>query len=216
MSRALVTISPMASLLYIHGFLSSPLSVKAQQLQQWLKQHRPDIAYYCPQLPPYPRQCETILDDLINSIDSEGDRRNKPIYLMGSSLGGYWATWLAERYQLQVVLINPAVDIEKLMPDYLNIELKNYHHTDVYKLDEKDFNDLLSYQMGKLKNVDNYWLLAQTGDEVLDYRLAKERYKGCHQTVERGGDHSFQNFDDFIPQAINFFENKCFKRPLHE
>lgn len=212
MPRALVTISSMTSLLYIHGFLSSPLSAKAQKMQQWLKQHRPDIAYYCPQLPPYPKQCETILDDLINAINSDGsDRSNKPIYVMGSSLGGFWATWLAERYQLQAVLINPAVDIENLLPDYLNVELKNYHHTDIYRLDGEDFNDLLSYQVGKLKNVDNYWLLAQTGDEVLDYRLAKERYKGCHQTIEWGGDHSFQNFEDFIPQAISFFENKDFK-----
>ena len=212
MPRALVTISPMVSLLYIHGFLSSPLSAKAQKVQQWLKQHRPDITYYCPQLPPYPNQCATILDDLINAIDSDGDdKSNKPIYVMGSSLGGLWATWLAERYQLKAVVINPAVDIEKLMPDYINVELKNYHHSDIYRLDEKDFNDLLSYQMGKLMNVDNYWLLAQTGDETLDYHLAVERYKGCHQTIERGGDHSFQKFEDFIPQTINFFENKYFK-----
>lgn len=212
MSRALVTISPMASLLYIHGFLSSPLSAKAQKMQQWLKQHRPDIAFYCPQLPPYPKQCATILDNLIKAIDSdEEERSNKAIYVMGSSLGSFWATWLAERYQLQAVLINPAVDIRQLMPSYLNIELKNYHHSDVYRLDEKDFDDLLSYQVGKLNKPDNYWLLAQTGDEVLDYRLAVERYKGCHQTIELGGDHSFQKFEDFIPQTIKFFENRDFK-----
>ncbi|MFT4609811.1 MAG: putative esterase YcpF (UPF0227 family) [Cellvibrionaceae bacterium] len=202
----------MASLLYIHGFLSSPMSAKAQSMQQWLKLHRPDIAYYCPQLPPYPKPCATILDALISAITSDtGDKPKLPIYVMGSSLGGFWATWLAECYRLQAVLINPAVDIDKLMPSYLNVELKNYHHADTYRLDEKDFNDLLSFQRGKLANLENYWLLAQTGDETLDYRLAQERYKGCHQTIEQGGDHSFQNFENFIPQIINFFENKSVK-----
>jgi predicted esterase YcpF (UPF0227 family) len=202
----------MASLLYIHGFLSSPMSAKAQSMQQWLKLHRPDIAYYCPQLPPYPKPCATILDALISAITSDtGDKPKLPIYVIGSSLGGFWATWLAECYRLQAVLINPAVDIDKLMPSYLNVELKNYHHADTYRLDEKDFNDLLSFQRGKLANLENYWLLAQTGDETLDYRLAQERYKGCHQTIEQGGDHSFQNFENFIPQIINFFENKSVK-----
>ncbi len=88
---------------------------------------------------------------------------------------------------------------------------KNYHHADTYRLDEKDFNDLLSFQRGKLANLENYWLLAQAGDETLDYRLAQERYKGCHQTIEQGGDHSFQNFENLIPQIINFFENKSVK-----
>jgi hypothetical protein len=209
MTRALVTISQMASLLYIHGFLSSPMSAKAQQMQCWLKQYRPDIAFYCPQLPPYPKQCASILDDLIAVIRADSVEKNKqPIYLMGSSLGGFWATWLAERYGLPAVLINPAVDIEKLIPSYLGVELKNYHNADTYRLDEKDFDDLLSYRVDKLKSVENYWLLAQTGDETLDYLLAEEHYKGCYQLIEQGGDHSFQNFDRLIPQAINFFENK--------
>jgi predicted esterase YcpF (UPF0227 family) len=202
----------MASLLYIHGFLSSPMSAKAHSMQQWLKLHRPDIAYYCPQLPPYPKPCATILDALISAITTDtGDKSKLPIYVMGSSLGGFWATWLAERYHLQAVLINPAVDIDKLIPSYLNVELKNYHHADTYRLDEKDFNDFLAFQMDKLANLENYWLLAQTGDETLDYRLAQERYKGCYQTIEQGGDHSFQNFENFIPPIIKFFENKSVK-----
>lgn len=207
----MVTISQMASLLYIHGFLSSPLSAKAQQVKQWLTLNRPDISYHCPQLPPYPNQCISILDGLVEGIIDKGQGKNKKIYLMGSSLGGFWATWLAERYQLKAVLINPAVDIEALMPDYIDIELKNYHHSDSYRLVEQDFKDLLSCQVGKLKVLKNYWLLAQTGDETLDYRLAVERYHGCHQTIERGGDHSFSEFERFIPQALRFFEGKSFE-----
>ena len=81
----------MAALLYIHGFLSSPLSFKATQTQAWLEAHYPDIRFYCPQLPPYPAQTQQQLETLVESLLPE------PVYLMGSSLGGFWATWLAER-----------------------------------------------------------------------------------------------------------------------
>lgn len=202
----------MTSLLYIHGFLSSPLSAKAQQVKQWLTLNRPDIFYHCPQLPPYPNPCASILDGLVENIVDKGQGEN--IYLMGSSLGGFWATWLAERYQLKAVLINPAVSIEVLMPDYIDIELKNCHHSDSYRLVEQDFKDLLAYQVDKLKVLKNYYLLAQTGDETLDYRLAVERYRGCHQFIEKGGDHSFKGFERFIPQALHFFEEKPFKSQI--
>ncbi len=201
----------MASLLYIHGFLSSPLSAKAQQVEHWLLLNRPDIAYHCPQLPPYPDQCADILDGVIKDIIAKDNSEKHNIYLMGSSLGGFWATWLAERYQLKAVLINPAVNIETLMPDYIDIDLKNYHHNDIYRLSEQDIKGLFSYRVDRLTTLNNYWLLTQTGDETLDYRLAVERYKGCHQTIEEGGDHSFQKFERFIPQALNFFEGKPFR-----
>jgi hypothetical protein len=185
------------------------MSAKAQSMRQWLEQHRPDITYYCPQLSPHPKACAAVLDALVASINRAPSEENRqPIYLVGSSLGGFWATWLAERYSLRAVLINPAVDINKLIPNYLNVALKNYHHADTYQLDEADLNAYLSFQMGTLANLENYWLLAQTGDETLDYRSAEKRYQGCYQTIEDGGDHGFQNFEKFIPQIVNFYENK--------
>ncbi len=190
----------MATLVYIHGFLSSPLSYKALQVKEWLLQYRPDIDYYCPQLTPYPDQCAQTLTTLI-------EQSKKPVYLMGSSMGGFWATWCAERYALKAVLINPAVDVLDLLPEYLNIELKNYHNDETYYLTEHHLQQLASYQYKKLKNLAHYWLLAQTGDETLDYRLAVEKYKGCFQTIEEGGDHSFQQFERFISDAITFCES---------
>src|SRR5690625_6851590 len=110
----------MATLIYLHGFLSSPVSYKAQQVKQWLADERPDIRYLCPHLTPYPeRTCE----QLQNLVEGLGNER---IFLMGSSLGGFWATWLAEQYDLRAVLINPSVRPWEFMPEYLEVVVQSY------------------------------------------------------------------------------------------
>ena len=191
----------MAALIYIHGFLSSPHSYKAQQIHVWLRQYRPDIAYYCPQLPPYPAETQRILEDLVESL------RSDPVYLMGSSLGGYWATWLAEKYNLRAVLINPSVAPYEFMPQYLEVDLKSYHTDHVFRLQSHHIDELIAVN-APILHPENYWLLAQTGDEVLDYRRAKERYKNSKQTIETGGDHAFQRFELHIKQLISWLEHK--------
>ena len=190
----------MPTLLYLHGFLSSPLSYKAQQMQRWLQLQHPEITYICPQLSPYPDQCAQILRDSV-------DTANGPIYLVGSSMGGFWATYLAEQYNIPAVLINPAVAVTRLMPQYLNQPLKNYHSNDTYYLKVDDLTALSRYDSAFVKRVNNYWLLVQTGDETLDYQLATQKYSACRQTVEMGGDHSFQSFERFHQPAIDFFES---------
>ena len=188
----------MSHLLYIHGFLSSPLSHKAAQVKQWLVDHRPDIEYHCPALTAYPGQTQDTLESLVEQLLPE------PVCLMGSSLGGYWATWLVEKYELRAVLINPAVKPSMLNPDYLNVELKNYHSDDTYFLTEEDVEALFAVNVSRIDHQDNYWLMVQTGDETLDYRLAVEKYAGCKQLIEEGGDHSFQGFERWIGEAVGF------------
>lgn len=191
----------MATLIYIHGFLSSPFSAKAQLTQQWLAHHRPDIHFICPQLTPYPDECFQALDQAIIQVA-------KPVYLMGSSMGGFWATYFSERYNAKAVLINPAVNVLQLLPAYLNQPLKNYHQDDEYFLTEEHLAALAEYIVPELSQPENYWLLAQKGDEVLDYQLAEKKYAHCQQTLEEGGDHSFQGFDRYIEKALLFFESK--------
>ena len=190
----------MASLLYIHGFLSSPLSTKAQQVKHWLGQYRPDIDYRCPALTPYPDQCAAALTDIVHQAKG-------PIYLIGSSMGGFWATWLAEQHPCKAVLVNPAVDVLGLMPAYLNQDLNNYHNEHSYRLNPQHLQQLKRYIVDSPQRREQYWLLVQTGDKTLDYRLAVEKYTGCRQTVEPEGDHSFQGFERLIPQLIDFFES---------
>lgn len=192
----------MPTLLYIHGFLSSPYSFKAQSMQQWLQQYRPDIEYVCPLLTPYPNHCATVLENIVE----QSLEKKKNIYLMGSSMGGFWATYLAERYDLPAVLINPAVDAVNLLPVYIDQPLQNYHTDDVYCLKSDDLTALSRYDTAVIHRHRNYWLFAQKGDETLDYRLAESKYQHCSQTIEPDGDHSFQNFDRFHSDIIRFFE----------
>lgn len=193
----------MPILLYIHGFLSSPHSYKAQAMQQWLQRHRPDIEYHCPFLTPYPNACASTLESIVeNTLE-----RDDVIYLMGSSMGGFWATYLAERYDLPAVLINPAVDAVNLLPAYIDQPLKNYHNDDVYCLKADDLTALSRYDTALIQRYRNYWLFVQEGDETLDYRLAVRQYQHCRQTIEPNGDHSFQGFDRFHSAVIDFFEN---------
>ena len=190
----------MPHLLYIHGFLSSPQSLKAVQVADWLRRNRPDIHFHCPFLTPYPDQTQATLETIVENHHQE------TVCLMGSSLGGFWATWLAEKYDLKAVLINPAVQLSVFNPEYIHTELKNYHTEDTYYLTETHLENFRRVDISDIKRHGNYWLLVQTGDETLDYRLAVAKYAGCRQLVEPGGDHSFQNFDRRIPAAVEFLE----------
>lgn len=187
----------MPSVLYIHGFLSSPQSFKAVETRQWLANHRPQVDFICPHLPPYPDQAADILRQCVQQAPG-------PVGVMGSSLGGFWATWLVETLGLRALLINPSVDPMKLLPQFIGQSVKNYHTGDSYCLTEQHLIELSRYHQPVIKRCDNYWLLVQAGDETLDYRLAVDKYRACRQTVEPGGDHSFQGFNRYIEQGVDF------------
>ncbi|MBB3166856.1 YqiA/YcfP family alpha/beta fold hydrolase [Simiduia aestuariiviva] len=187
----------MPQLLYLHGFLSSPGSFKAVQVRDWLTQHRPDIRYCCPALTPHPCATRATLTQIMR--DAQG-----PVGVMGSSLGGFWATWLAEQFGVRAVVINPSVNPMALLPQYLHKPVKNFHNDDTYTLTERDLADLAACDTPSLQDPARYWLMVQTGDETLDYRLAVAKYQRCRQTVEAGGDHAFQGFERHIEAAVNF------------
>jgi len=200
----------MPALIYIHGFLSSPLSHKAQQVGEWLGESRPNIVYHCPMLSAYPGEVQNSLEQLVESLLPE------PVYLMGSSMGGFWATYLAEKYDLPAVLINPAVKPTSLMPKYVGLPLKNYHTEDTYTLGSRDIETLAKLEVHAPQRLNNYWLLSQTGDETLNYKLGVDYYQGCRQTIEEGGDHGFERFERFIPAALEFCETYYQELPIHK
>ncbi|MCC6201612.1 MAG: esterase YqiA [Gammaproteobacteria bacterium] len=188
----------MSGLLYLHGFLSSPASSKALAVRDWLAHHRPDIAFHCPLLSPHPSEAMVQIENLLNARPAER------MSLMGSSLGGFWATWAAERYDLRAVLINPLTHGDILEPDYVDRPLANYHTGDTCVLTAADAALLRAAEVSSIARPDNYLLLAQEGDETLDYRLAVAKYAGCRQIIERGGSHGFDGFERHIPTAIEF------------
>lgn len=197
--------TPNSTLIYLHGFLSSPLSHKAQSVQQWLAQHAPQVQYCCPELSPYPEQAASTLQQLMSTLTT-----GQPVGVVGSSLGGYWATWLAEQYGIPAVVINPSVYPYNMMPHYLHQSLRAYYSDEQYYLREEHVAAIKSYDTPQLTRPERYWLLAQTGDETLDYREACAKYRHTRQTIEVGGDHSFQGFVRFMPELLRFlFIHNC-------
>jgi len=183
-------------LIYIHGFNSSPISHKARVTYDYcVAQGRADrIAV--PELPHIPRQAIAELCEIIEA-------QELPVALIGSSLGGYYATWLAERYGLRAVLVNPAVNPGELWEEHLG-ENRNYYSGRRYLITGEHVAQLQSLECNPLKYPENFLLLVQTGDATLDYRLAVDKYKSCASIIQEGGDHGFVNYGAMLPAIFQF------------
>lgn len=194
------------NILYLHGFNSSPQSLKAEQTKEFLAINHPEVTFHCPQLATSPQAVIVQLEQIIQQV------ANKGVWLfMGSSLGGYFAGYLAEKYQTAAVLINPAIKPFELLEDYIG-QQENPYTGIVYQVTRAHMAELKAIEPktptfdSKQKN--NYLVMVQTGDEVLDYQQAVEKYQYSHLIVEQGGDHSFIDFDEKLPMITDFLQLK--------
>lgn len=126
-----------------------------------------------------------------------------PTGLVGSSMGGFYATWLAEKYRCRAVLVNPAVR-PWLGRDYLLGEQANYHTREVHLIEQRHLDQLQAYDVANLSVPDSFMVLVQEGDEVLDYRMAVAKYAACRLIVEPEGDHGFQGYERYLPAIVDF------------
>ena len=186
---------PPAVILYLHGFCSSPDSWKARLLAQAFAERGLGNDFLCPALSPLPAEAMALAESLLRTAP-------RPVTLVGSSLGGHYATWLAEKHDLRAVLINPAV-VSRLDPARFLGEHANFHSGERFSFTVAHAAQLAA-QCVEHPDPRRYLLLVETGDEVLDYRQATEHYAGCHQIVLPGGDHSFTQFPGFITQILEF------------
>lgn len=181
-------------LIYLHGFCSSPASWKSRLLAEAMARRGLAAQFVCPQLSPVPDAAVAHVSRLIEAADGR-------VTLVGSSLGGHYANFLAEKYGLNAVLINPAavdrLNLAKFVGQHANF------HTGESFIFTAGHAVQLQAQISR-PTPSRYWLLLETGDEVLDYRQAQDFYQGCRQTVLEGGDHSFASFAEFVPQIIEF------------
>ncbi len=190
----------MSVVMYIHGFLSGPLSHKAQITKAWLSEHYPEVTYVCPQLSSYPGEAQAQLMEVLAQYEGEN------IFAVGSSLGGYWATYLLEQETIQkAVLVNPAVSPQSRLPEYIGRTVRSYYSEASYQLSEKDMVDFERFDTKLITHPDRYWLMVQKEDETLDYRQAVDKYSACRQLVEEGGNHSFEDYDKWLPSIAEFF-----------
>ena len=181
-------------LIYIHGFNSSPASFKAKVLRERLAALGRADEFVAPALPHSPAAAAALL--------AEFARRHAQAVLVGSSLGGYYATWLAENFGLRAVLVNPAVRPYELLAAYVGTQ-KNLHTGEDYEFTAQHIAELCALEVGAI-TPERYLLMVETGDEVLDYRQAIEKYRGAQQLVIEGGDHGFSDFADYLDRVLAF------------
>lgn len=195
-------------ILYLHGFNSGPASDKASLLQAYaLASGRRDVE--CPQLPVQPLQAMQLILALASRVDAS------ELCLVGSSLGGYYALYAAERLGCRAVLVNPAIRPYALLQDYVGWQEHPYTG-ERYEIRHDHLHDLLELDVQVLHEKHHYWLLTQTGDEVLDYRLGVEKLAGAHQCVISGGSHAFTGFADWLPSIFAFADGAVPQPPLRQ
>lgn len=184
--------------IYVHGFNSSPESAKAKIFLEYMQQQGKGSDVKIPALSNLPKKAIAQLQQL---IEASGER---PVILLGSSLGGYYSTWLTERYsQVRAVLINPAVYPYLLLPDYLGTNT-NLHTGEEYELTEEHLNQLKKLDCKQITRPEAYLLLAQTGDETLDYREAVAKFANSPQFIQTGGSHGFEQFERLLSAILAF------------
>lgn len=183
-------------IVYIHGFNSSALSFKAALVARRMAELGRANEFVCPELPHRPREAIALLESLVRDHGSDA------VALIGSSLGGYYATWLSERYGNRVVLVNPAVRPYELLEQALGPQTNLYTGAR-YELTRQHLAELRELEVATVTPT-RYMLITRTGDEVLDYRIAVERYRGCEALVIEGGDHGFGDFEPYLDRALAF------------
>jgi len=184
-------------IVYLHGFNSSPASGKARQLGEHMASLGRQKDYFCPALPNSPREAIARVEDEL------ARRRPESVTLIGSSLGGFYATYLAETHGWKAVLVNPAVHAQVLMRGALGLQT-NWHTGEKWMFTEAHLAELAALDVPAITRPERYLLLAQTGDEVLDYRAAVAYYAGARQIIEDGGDHGFAGFERHYQTILDF------------
>ncbi|MDR1708665.1 MAG: esterase [Candidatus Accumulibacter sp.] len=183
------------AILYLHGFCSSPQSWKARALFDALAGRDLADRMFCPFLSHVP-------DVAVAQAEAIIARRDGPLTVVGSSLGGFYASWLAEKHDLRAALINPAVAAPVSLEKYLGVQ-ENLHTHETFEFTPEHLAQLGAYVAPRV-TPSRYLLMVETGDEVLDYRQALARFEGCRRIVAPGGDHSFTRFPEYISQLIEF------------
>lgn len=186
--------------IYVHGFNSSPQSIKAQLLKAYLLQNPHEGEYMAPALSHWPNEAIKQIEAL---IEAAADR---PVVLVGSSLGGFYSINVLERFSnCRAVLVNPAIYPYRLLADWLG-DNENIYTQEHYMLTREHLGQLEQLAVTDLKAPERYLVLLQTADETLDYREAESYFSQSPLFIQSGGSHGFDQFETLIPAIIRFSE----------
>ncbi len=185
-------------LLYLHGFRSSPASFKARRLHAWLQANRPDVLWWCPQLPPSPRAAMALVERGIE------DWPHERMAVVGSSLGGFYAAWVAERHGCPAVLLNPAVNPARDLAAFIG-ELTAFHDPGEHFFFRPEYVDeLRALTLPANTHPERICAVIAKGDEVLDWREMSARCAGATLRLLEDGDHALSDFDAHLPHLLSF------------
>jgi predicted esterase YcpF (UPF0227 family) len=193
--------APLTHLLYLHGFRSSPHSTKARQFADWVRTHRPDVTWWCPQLPASPREAVALLEDGCLGWPKEHTA------VIGSSLGGFYAGVLAERWGSRAVLLNPAVNPARDLATHIG-ESRHWHDDAPFFFRPEFIGELQAMAPAAITRPERYLAVIAEGDEVLDWREMRDRYAECAMRVlprdAPGSDHALSRFELQMPEVLAF------------
>lgn len=190
-------------ILYLHGFRSSPQSYKARLLAQALEERGLAHRWVCPQLPASPAMAMAMCNRLIGQAADDGLDPGKDLTVIGSSLGGYYANHLAQRWDCRAVVLNPSVYPTRSLAAHVGT-LQQYHSTDTFEFLPEYLDELAGLASGRPARPERYYLLACTGDEVLDWREMADWYAGSQGRIVEGGDHGISDFENYLPEVLAF------------
>jgi predicted esterase YcpF (UPF0227 family) len=194
-------------LLYLHGFRSSPQSTKARRLHAWMLAHRPDVHWWCPQLPPSPAQAIEMVEAGIAAWPKAS------MAIVGSSLGGFYATVLAERHGCPALLLNPAVDPARDLAAYIGEQTAFHDPAEHFYFRAEFVDELRALTPPGISRPGRYGAVIAKGDEVLDWREMAGRYAGARLRVLEGSDHALSDFDDHLPFLLSCLQLAACEAP---
>lgn len=185
-------------LLYLHGFRSSPQSVKARALAAHMAAKGLADAFRCPQLPVAPAEAMAMLRTEVARLAEHTGRLPT---VVGSSLGGFYATRLAEELGVRAVAVNPVVHPSRGLSAYVG-RLTNLYTGETFEWTSEHVAQLRALERDRLEHPERIWLMVELGDELLDHRQTIAFYQGAKQTVLEGGDHSFTRWNDYLDEIL--------------
>ena len=183
-------------IIYIHGFGSSGEGMKAKLFREHCKKR--GIRFIAPSLSYIPELAIKTLEELIESYAEE------KIYLIGSSLGGFYSIYLSSKFDLKAVLINPSIYPYKTLPKVLG-NAPSFFDESSFTWMQFHIDSLKEYEVASPKD-ENFMLLTQKGDETLNYEEAVKRFPNCKAYIEEGGDHGFVGIERHFKNVEEFFE----------
>ncbi len=184
-------------ILYLHGFRSSPQSFKTRLLARRMQELGRGEEYCCPQLPGSPKAAMALASDIARQVPAQ------ELSLIGSSLGGYYAIWLAEQLGCRAVLLNPAVHAPRDLANQVGVT-RSYHTNEPFEFKAEYINELSALKTSGITRPERYFLIAATGDELLDWREMVAELPGAKQKIIEGSDHGLSDFPAYMDEVLAF------------